>query len=151
MNKKSFFIDRNNDQSGIVALITAVVMVIFLFSVGMLMIIEGGTSIFSSQVGNQADQAQFLAETGIQDALIKLARDKNFTGSYTISESDPVLTVKKVDVNVATISGSTSVVIATSTITRGGSVVNRTIRADVIFDTSVGKEGKILSFTKTNL
>ncbi|MDI6734243.1 MAG: hypothetical protein QMD50_01975 [Patescibacteria group bacterium] len=145
------FIYLNNKKSGVVALITAIVMVIFLFSIGMLMVIEGGTSIFSGQVSNQADQAQFLAEAGIQDALIRLARNKNFVGTYTITENDPAFDAKRVDINVSTSSDSVSIIIATSTVTRAGSAVNRTIRADVTFDTAIGKEGKILSFTKTNL
>ncbi len=132
---------------GIVALMTVVIIALFLFSVGILLAIQSRTSIISGKLANQADQAQFLAETGVQDALIKIARNKDYTGAYTIAQNDdPSFDVKQVAVNIATSSGTTSVIVATSTVTRSGDSIQRTIQATVTYDSN----GKISIVSKIN-
>lgn len=133
-------------REGIVALTTVVIIALFLFSVGVLLAIQSRTSIISGQLEDQANQAQFLAEAGIQDAFIKIARDKDYVGTYTITETDPVLSVKKVDVTVATSSPTVSIVVATSTVARGSESVQRAIRATVTYDSN----GKITNISKTS-
>lgn len=136
-----FFV-RNNER-GIIALITVIVLGLFLFAIGSLLTIQSGTSIFSGKFANQADRAQSLAEAGIQDALARIARDQAYSGTSTITESPDT-----VDILVSIIGSTTTVIIATSTVTQGGDSVKRTIRADVLF---TGTNGSILSITKTNL
>lgn len=126
-------------NEGIAGLLIIVIISMFLLSVGILLAIQGNVSIFSGQFESQADRAQFLAESGIQDAIIKLARNKNYTGSYTITETDGT-----VDVNVA--AGTPIVVRATSTVSRAFSNVKRAMKAEVTLDA----DGKITNITKAN-
>jgi len=108
-------------------------------AVGFLIAIRGNTSIFSGQLGGEATKAQFVAEAGIQDALMKLARDASSTATYTLTDTDWT-----VDISIAQ---NPIVVTATSTVTQGATAVKRTIRANVTIDGN----GKITSVTKSNL
>lgn len=128
--------------AGVAALATILVISIFLLAVGFLVAIRGGTSIFSGQFEAQATKAQFLAEAGIQDALIRLARNASTSATYTLTDTDWT-----VDISITPPSTSTAVVIATSTVTQGFATVKRAIRADVTMDTN----GKITTVAKTNL
>lgn len=131
------------NERGVIALITAIVLGLFLFSIGSLLTIQSGTSIFSGKFTNQADRAQSLAEAGVQDALVRIARDKNYNGTSTIAETDAT-----VNILVSIIGSTTTVIVSTSTVTQGSESVKRTIRADVLFTAS---DGVLLSVTKTNL
>lgn len=129
-------------SSGVAALATILVVSIFLLAVGFLVAIRGGTSIFSGQFEAQATKAQFLAEAGIQDGLIRLARDNTVSTTYSLTDTDWTI-----DISITPPSTSTAVVIATSTVTQGFVTVKRAIRADVTMDTN----GKITTVTKSNL
>jgi hypothetical protein len=119
-------------------MVTAVAL--FLVAIGVLIALQSGTSIFAGQVEAQADRAQFLAETGIEDALMKVARDKTYTQSYTITETDGTIAV-----NVA--SGPPVVITATSTVVRNQTTVQRTMQAQVTLDA----DGVITGVAKSNL
>lgn len=125
---------------GIAALIAVITITLFLFSVTFLVVNLGGSVIFKGQYGADAARAQFVADAGVQDALIKKARDQSYTGTYSISDSDWT-----VDISVT---GTSSVVIvATSTITNRTPQTQRTIQADVTLDA----DGKVLTLSKQNL
>lgn len=126
-------------ESGVAALITIIVIAAFLLAIGFFIMTKGGTSLFSGQFESQAAKAQFAAEAGIQDALMKLARNKNLTGSYTLSDSDW-------SVDVAVISSTPMLIFATSTVTQAFATVKRAIRADV----AITNYGKITNISKTN-
>ena len=126
-------------RRAIAALMIVIVISLFLISLSILMAVQGNLSISSDQLEGQANKAQFLAETGIQDALIKISRDKDFAGSYTLTESPGT-------VDIAVTSGSPVLVDATSTVVQGAATVRRTIHADVTLDA----DGKILTITKAN-
>ena len=128
-----------SSKSGIVALLTVVIISLFLFSVGILLGVQGNTSIFSGQFTTQADKAQSLAETGIQDAALRISRDASSSGSYTLSETDGTSTV-------TITSGSPIIVDATGTVGSGKDVAQRAIRAQVTVDA----DGVITDVTKTS-
>ena len=128
------------NNTGIAALITVITVTLFLISVGFLIANRGGSSIFSGQYESQATHTQFLADTGIHDALIKLARDKDYTGSYALSDANWT-----VDISVA--SSGDKIITATSSVTTANITINRTMQATVIVDT----DGKIINVTKINL
>lgn len=132
----------NGNETGVVALITVVILALLLFGIGTLLTIQSESSVSSGRLTNQADRAQFLAETGAQDALIRIARDKSYSGTSTITETDG-----SVDINVTINSTTSTTVTATSSVTQAGDTVKRSIRVDVVF---VGADGEILSVTKTN-
>ncbi|MBI2591784.1 MAG: hypothetical protein HYW34_03865 [Candidatus Brennerbacteria bacterium] len=126
-------------QDGIAGILIIVSIALFVFAISIYLAVQSNTSIFAGQFETQADKAQFLAESGIQDGILKIARNKNYTGSYTITETDGTI-----DINVA---GGTPVIIsATSTVSKAFSVVKRAMRADVTID----NDGKITAITKTN-
>ncbi len=128
-------------REGVVALITAIVVALFIFTAAALMATQGDVTIYSGQIQSQYGRAQYLAEAGIQDALLKVARIKSYSGSYTITETDGT-----VDVSVAVISSTTTLVNATSTVTWTDNTVKRSIKAQVTLDT----DGKITSIAKNN-
>ena len=90
--------------------------------------------------GTLGTQAQFLAEAGIQDALIKIARDKDFTGSFSITSGSS-------SVAVLVTGGSPIIVVATSTVPGSDVSIGMTLQASVTLDA----DGKITSITKISL
>ncbi len=124
-------------ENGVVALLTAIIIGLFLFSVGALLAVQGNTSIFSGQFTTQSDKAEALAQAGVSDALIRLARNRSYSGSYIITETDGVANVT---------------VSATGTITSVGVVANgkeqsqRTIVAAVTSDS----DGKLTSIIQSD-
>lgn len=126
-------------EDGIAGILIIVSIALFVFAISVYMAVQSNTSIFAGQFESLGDKAQFLAESGIQDAILKLGRNKNYTGSYTLIETDG-----SVDVNVA--AGTPVVVSATSTVSRSASVIKRAMRAEVQIDA----DGKITNITKTN-
>ena len=114
-------------RDGVIALITAIVIALFLFSVGILLGVQGNTSIFSGQSTNQSDKAEALAQTGIEDALIKLGRNASYTGSYNLTETDGTIAI-------TVSSGIGNMLIAsTGTVVTGKESVQRKIQATVTF------------------
>jgi len=90
----------------------------------------------------QANRAQFLAESGVQDAILKIARNSNASSSYTLTEADGA-----VNISITANSATSSTIFATSTVTQAGNNVGWTMRADITLDA----DGKIISISKTNL
>jgi len=125
---------------GIVSLATVLVIALFLFSIGILMGIQSGTSVFSGFAGKNAEIAQALAEAGVQDATLKLARNKDYSGSYTLTQSDG----STIDISVT--AGSPVVIVATSTVTQALGVLKRSLRASVTIDSN----GVITGIAKVN-
>ena len=126
---------------GIAALATIITMSAFLLAVGILVLIRGGTSVTTGQYAAQAERAQFLAEAGVQDSLIKLARNKDYSSAgYTISENDGITTVSVTQ-------GSQVVILSTARVTQADAIITRVIRAEVTLDSN----GKITAITQANL
>jgi hypothetical protein len=130
----------HDKSSGIVALAVILVITGFLAAIGFFIMVKGGASIFTGQSGAQAVRAQAAAEAGIQDALMKIARDKTVSGSYSISSTDW-------DVQVSITNGSPIIVVATGTASQAGQIVNRVIRAEVTVDA----DGTITNIVKANI
>jgi hypothetical protein len=128
-----------NGQKGIAALLMVMTIAFFLFIVGILIAVQGNTSIFAGQFEGQGDRAQFLAQAGIDDAKIRLARDSTFSGSYTITATDGTVAV-------SVTAGTPVTIRATSTVTRNGESSQRAMQALV----SIDSNGKITSATTTN-
>ena len=124
------------DRKGIIALITVLVVTLFLFSLAILLSAQGNSSIISSQFGNQASRAEFLAHAGLQDALIKIARIKNYSGSYTLTETDG-----STDVRVTTSSATVFIVSTTSTVSQGSETATWSLQGTITIDS----DGKVLS------
>lgn len=125
---------------GIVSLATVLVIALFLFSIGILIGIQSGSSVFSGFAGKNAEIAQALAEAGVQDAILKLARNKDYAGSYTLTQSSSSI----IDISVT--QGTPVVVVATSTVTQPLGVLKRSLRASVTIDGN----GVITSVSKSN-
>ena len=125
---------------GIVSLATVLVIALFLFSIGILMGVQSGSSVFSGFAGKNAEIAQALAEAGVQDATLKLARDSDYEGSYILTQSDG----STIDISVTT--GSPVVIVATSTVSQALGVLKRSLRASVTIDSN----GVITAVTKVN-
>jgi hypothetical protein len=130
----------NVKSSGIVAIATIIAIIGVLVAIGLFIAVKGGVSLFTGQFGAQAEKAQAAAEAGIQDALMKIARDKTISGSYSISSTDW-------DVQVSITTGSPIIVVATGTASQAGQIVNRVIRAEVTLDA----DGKIINIVKANI
>lgn len=126
-------------QDGIAGILIIVSIALFVFAISIYLAVQSNTSIFAGQFETQADKAQFLAESGIGDGILKISRNKNYSGSYTLTETDGTI-----DINVA--AGTPIIVRATSTVSKAFSVVKRAMRADVTIDA----DGKITVVTKTN-
>lgn len=127
-------------QKGIAALVTIMTIMLFLVSVGFLVANLSLSSIGGEQNESYATEAQFLAEAGIQDALMRLARDASSTDSFTITDGSSTVAV-------AITTGSPVIITATSTIQGVAITVSRTIQATVTID----GDGKITAVSKTNL
>lgn len=125
---------------GIVSLATVLVIALFLFSIGILIGVQSGSSIFAGFAGQNAEIAQALAEAGIQDGTLKLARDQDYAGSYTLTQTDG----STIDVTVT--QGSPVVISATSTVSQPLGILKRSVRASVTIDGN----GVITAVTKTN-
>lgn len=125
---------------GIVSLATVLVIALFLFSVGILIGVQSGSSVFSGFAGKNAEIAQALAEAGIQDATLKLARNKDYAGSYTLTQASG----STIDISVT--QGTPVVVVATSTVVQPLGTLKRSIRASVTMDSN----GVITSVAKAN-
>lgn len=126
-------------QRGIVAIALTLVLSLFLFSVGILLAVQGNNAIVQSQVGDQGVRAQALAESGVQAGLMRVSRNKDYTGSFTIQESDG-------SVAASVAGGSPIVITATSTVVTGKDTVKRSIRAEVTLDA----DGVVTAVVKTN-
>lgn len=125
---------------GIVSLATVLVIALFLFSIGILIGIQSGASVFSSFAGKNAEIAQALAETGIQDATLKLARNKEYFGSYILTQTDGST------IEITVTGGSPVIIVATSTVSQPLGTLKRSLRASVTMDSN----GVITAVTKTN-
>jgi hypothetical protein len=125
--------------NGLIALATVIVIALFLITAGILLSAQGNTSISTSQSENQADRAQSLAQAGIQDALVKISRVRNYSGSYTLSETDGAVTI-------TVVSSSPMLIDATSTVIQNDQIVQWTLEAQVTLD----PDGTIISVTTVN-
>ena len=94
----------------------------------------------SRHFGAEANHAQFLAETGIEEGLLRLARNQYYAGGYILPLGDGAVALSVVN------SGGTARVTATGTVTFASEAIARTILALVTLDA----EGNVLSVTKTN-
>lgn len=126
-------------KDGIAGILIIVSIALFVFAISIYLAVQSNTSIFAGQFETQADKAQFLVESGIEDGILKISRNKNYSGSYTITETDGTI-----DVSVA--AGTPVVIQATSTVSKAFSVVKRAMRAEVTIDA----DGKITNIVKTN-
>ena len=129
------------ERNGIIALITVILVSLFLFSLITVLSIQGDTAIISGQLGTQADRAEYLARAGLEDATIKIARIKNYSGSYTLIETDGT-----VDVRISTSSPTQFQINVTSTVTQANATVKWGLHAEVTLDSN----GKITILSTTN-
>ena len=128
-------------QTGIAGILIIVSIALFVFAISVYLAVQSNTSIFAGQFESQADKAQFLAESGIQDGILKVARNKNYSGSYTLTESDGTI-----DISIT--QGTPVIIRATSTVSKSSSVVKRAMKAELTLDTD--GNGKITNIIKTN-
>ena len=129
------------NRNGIAAIALAIAVAIFLLTAVILISGQGDTSLLSSQEAGQMDRAQFLAETGIQDAILKIARDNTFSGSYSITETDGTI-----QISITTSSAIDFVVNATATVAGAGINVSWAKRAQV----TLTSDGKVSAVTFAN-
>jgi len=125
-------------MKGIAALLTIITITLFLVSVGYLIISRSDSSVSTGKYEAEATKAQFLADTGIQDGLMKLVRNKNYTGTYTLSDEGWTIEIGVL---------SSSTIIATSSVSTTDVTIGRTIKATISLD----GDGKIVGITKENL
>ncbi len=119
-------------EAGVATLFIVVAISLAVVSIGILAAIQGNSSIFAGKSESQAERANFLAETGVQDALMRIARDKSYGGSYTITETDGVISVN-------IISDSDKTVSSTATVTWQNNTIQRVRSAIVVVASSTGK------------
>jgi len=127
------------ERKGVVALITVIIIALFLFSVGILLGVQGNASISNGQFASQSDKAEALAEAGVEDAIIKLDRNSSYGNTYTLTETDGTVAVTVTP-------GSPVVINATGTVLVGTETVQRAILAQVTID----GDGKITGITKSD-
>jgi len=94
----------------------------------------------SRHFGAEANHAQFLAEAGIEEGLLRLARNQYYAGGYVLPLGDGTVALSVIN------SGGMARVTATGTVTFASEAITRTILALVALDA----EGRVLSVTKTN-
>jgi Tfp pilus assembly protein PilX len=139
LHSKPYILSSN--QRGIAALVTVMTITLFLISVAFLVANVSRSGVLGQANEAHATRAQFLAEAGIQDALIRLARDSSSTDSFTIADGSST-------VSVAITAGSPVIITATSTVLGAGGIsVGRTLQATVTLD----GDGKVISVSKINL
>ena len=113
---------RTNLNKGFAALfITILVLVIFFGIVVSVTILTLGEQKISSNIVI-SNQAYYAAEAGIEDALLRLAKSKNWSSPYNLSINDNAATVEISD----TIGGS-------RTITANGNVKNRIRKVQTVY------------------
>ena len=126
-------------RAGVATLAITIFITLFLFAIMVFLSGESDTSVISGQLNSQTDRAQFLAETGIQDAILKLARDKNVSGTYMLSETDGTIDIS--------ISSSTPIVVnATASVSGAGVTILWSKEAQITIDA----DGKITSISSVN-
>lgn len=135
-------------NSGIVSLAVILVITLFLFAIGILLGIQGGTLIFSGFSAKQVEIAQSLAEAGIQDATLKLARNKGYEQTYTINQNQTGDADSIIDVYVSANVGNQVTIVATSTVTKALGTFKRAIKA--VITLSSDGQGQIIGISKTN-
>ena len=141
----SLLFSRYRARQGIAALIAVMTITLFLISVAFLIANVSRSTIGGSVNESNSTRAQFLAEAGIQDALMKLARDQDLNTTFTINDTSSNMS-STVVVNVVT--GSPVIITATSTISGAGGIsISRTLQATVTLDA----DGNVTSISKTNL
>ncbi len=128
-----------SQKKGIAALIVALAVSLFLFSISVLVATEGNSTIFTGQFESIGNRAQYLAQAGIEDAALKLARDSTYRGSYTIEENDGVVQIHVASTTPITVN-------VTSTVSQSGENAIRTIQAQITIDA----DGKISAKTVVN-
>jgi|GEM_PF-4577657 len=126
-------------RNGVVALITVVLIALFLFTAGVILGVQGNTAVSNGQFASQSDKAEALAEAGIEDAAIKLGRNASYSGAYTLTETDGTAAV-------SVTAGSPVIVNATGTVIVGTETVQRSIQARV----TLNGDGQITGITKTD-
>jgi len=124
-----FKIKKLKFQKGIAALITILTLG------GIIFVVSLTTSLLAFWQGQNADsikkstQAYYAAYSGLQDALIKLERDQNFSGSFNLS----VNTSNDTSVSVSNIDSS-----ATITVTASKGDIQKKMETVVDIDTTTG-------------
>src|SRR3989344_2345340 len=91
LNSKSYIL--NSDQRGIAALVTVMTITLFLISVAFLVANVSRSSVAGQANEAHATRAQFLAEAGIQDALIRLSRGSSSPHRFIIAEGSSSVAV----------------------------------------------------------
>jgi len=76
-------------EDGISALVSAIVMLLLIITVGFSIASSGLLEGFISEAQRQSQEAYFAAETGEKDAIMKIARNKNFSSAGYFIPSFP--------------------------------------------------------------
>ena len=121
-----------NSESGVATLPTVFTLMILILAVVVGMTAWSMSEMFSSESQNQSSKALFYAEAGAKDALMRIARNKNYsTSTYQLSF---VSSGCATDEGCATITVSSAM--SPKVITSDGQVNNniRKIKVDVYFD-----------------
>lgn len=68
-------------DQGISAIVSAIVMLLLIITIGFSIASSGLLEGFISEAQRQSQEAYFAAETGAKDAIMKIARNKNFSSA----------------------------------------------------------------------
>lgn len=137
--KPAFFI--LNSAKGVASLPTILALAILILAIGIGVTSVSFTESLISAGQNQALKAFIYAEAGANDALERIARNKNYSGNYTIdfvsngcSDNEGCAAI--------TVTGGAGSIADPKIITSNGRVKSniRKIRVDVVFDSSLNGE-----------
>lgn len=85
----------NNRDAGMALLATVLIILLIMIAVGLSMVSTGVINGFTSNDHRESEAAYFAAQAGVKDALMRLARNKNFTntgyflpGGCTLNNTD---------------------------------------------------------------
>lgn len=76
-------------EDGISAIVSAIVMLLLIITIGFSIASSGLFEGFISEAQRQSQETYFAAETGAKDAIMKIARNKNFSSSGYFIPSSP--------------------------------------------------------------
>ena len=76
-------------QKGVALLATTLIIVLLMLTMGLSMVSLGLFDGFIAESQRESQEAYFAAQAGVKDALIKIARDKEFSSAGYFIPSDP--------------------------------------------------------------
>ncbi|MBI3634018.1 MAG: hypothetical protein HY228_00145 [Candidatus Yonathbacteria bacterium] len=152
----SFFLVPPRSSRGITTLPAVLVLGVMALAVAVGITAVSLTESFISQGGAQSSRALFYAEAGARDALIKIARNKNYTCSatdcYFVDFSTDGCSLlndcAKVSVSAGTGSSGDPKIILSNGIMKASS---RRVQVSIVFDGGTPSDGEITSATWSEL